>query len=325
MADGNDDKMESHGQPGIGVDRFGGQVVDPTKNVADLVEAKAKSDAALREAEKRFLDAQLASMNKFNDFARDSDAKFNALAREAASETEKIRTQVERDAEIKFQNYAREAEARIQINRTDAETRRIDQLAETRQEFQNTIRDMLAESVRTTSTLVSTQLVQIQATFDTRVSKLEAQAFTAAGRSSVADPAIESAMTRMSQGISGLASSSADSMSKMAAANAEAMTKLTATMGAMQASAALAAGERGGHTQEAFASRDRDKNMLSFGMMAIAAVSLISTVGMGLYMAMRPASGPAIVYAQPADQPRIQHQSFPLVPTWDGNFYRIVE
>jgi hypothetical protein len=235
-------------QPGPGVDRYGNQVIDPSKNVADLVEAKAKSDAELRAAEQRFLDAQLASMNKFNDYARESGEKFNTFSRESAEKLDRVRDQVERGAEIKFQNYAREAEARIQINRTDAETRRIDQLAETRQEFQNTIRDMLAESVRTTSTLVSTQLVQIQATFDTRVSKLEAQAFTAAGRSSVADPAIESAMTRMSQGISGLSASSADAMNKMAASNAEAMTKLTATMASMQASAAAAAGERGGKT-----------------------------------------------------------------------------
>jgi DNA anti-recombination protein RmuC len=89
----------------------------------------------------------------------------------------------------------------------DAETRRIDQLAQTRQEFQNTIRDMLAESVRTTSTLVSTQLVQIQATFDTRVSKLEAGAFTQAGKSSVADPALSEALARMTATMAALQSS----------------------------------------------------------------------------------------------------------------------
>ena len=216
------DTRNQPGAPGIGIDRLGGPVVDPTKNVADLVDAKGKSDEALRKAEQRFLDAQIAATNKVQDIAR--------------------------EAESKFQNFARDAESKLHMARTDAETRRIDQLAETRQEFQNTIRDMLAESVRTTSTLVSTQLVQIQATFDTRVSKLEAQAFTAAGRSSVADPAIESAMTRMSQGISGLSASSAEAMNKMAAANAEAMTKLTATMGAMQTSAAKAAGERAAAT-----------------------------------------------------------------------------
>jgi len=97
----------------------------------------------------------------------------------------------------------------------DAETRRIDELAETRQEFQNTIRDMLAESVRTTSTLVSTQLVQIQATFDTRVSKLEAGAFTAAGRSSVQDPQTADALSRMAAGIASLSTTTTEAMNRM--------------------------------------------------------------------------------------------------------------
>lgn len=99
----------------------------------------------------------------------------------------------------------------------DAETRRIDQLAQNRQEFQNTIRDMLAESVRTTSTLVSTQLVQIQATFDTRVSKLEAFQFTLAGRASVADPAMSDALGRMMREMAELKSSQDMAASKLAA------------------------------------------------------------------------------------------------------------
>ena len=90
-----------------------------------------------------------------------------------------------------------ESQERFQNGQRESETKRIDQVASTRQEFQNTIRDMLAESVRTTSSLVSTQLVQIQATFDTRVTKLEAGAFTQAGKQSVADPAISDAITRM--------------------------------------------------------------------------------------------------------------------------------
>lgn len=165
-------------RPGIGVDSAGGQVIDPTKNVEDLVKARDAAFAELRASDQRFLDAQLAAMDKLQSFARDSDTV--------------------------LQNYAREAESKIQTALRDSETRRIDQLAENRQEFQNTIRDMLAESVRTTSTLVSTQLVQIQATFDTRVSKLEAFQWQSAGRSSVADPALASALAEMAASIQGL-------------------------------------------------------------------------------------------------------------------------
>src|ERR1035437_3153349 len=117
---------------GIEIDPPGDQVMDPTKNVEDLVKARDVALAELRHADARFLDAQLAAMDKLHNFSR--------------------------EANLKFQNYAREAEAKLQTSHVNSETRRIDQLAENRQEFQNTIRDMLAESVRTTSTLVSTQL-----------------------------------------------------------------------------------------------------------------------------------------------------------------------
>src|ERR1035437_3565621 len=163
---------------GVAVDSRGGPAVDPTKNVEDLVKARDLAQAELRNSDARFLDAQLSAMDKLHNFAREADSK--------------------------LQNFAREAESKLQMSLVNSETRRIDQLAENRQEFQNTIRDMLAESVRTTSTLVSTQLVQIQATFDTRVSKLEAFQWQSAGRSSVADPALASALAEMATSIQGL-------------------------------------------------------------------------------------------------------------------------
>jgi hypothetical protein len=130
-----------------------------------------------------------------------------------------------------------------------SETRRIDQLAQTRQEFQNTIRDMLAESVRTTSTLVSTQLVQIQATFDTRVSKLEAGAFTQAGKQSVADPAISDAITRMTLGLTRVKTESDDAFARMAASNTEQTAKLTNAIAAMGQAGANTTGVGFGRSQ----------------------------------------------------------------------------
>ncbi len=201
-------------QPGIGIDAVGSPVIDPTKNVEDLVKANKEASAEVRSADQRFLDAQLRAMEKQQELAREHD-----------------RT---------FQNYARDIEIKHQSGMRDAETRRIDQLAATRQEFQNTIRDMLAESVRTTSTLVSTQLVQIQATFDTRVSKLEAGAFTQAGKSSVADPQLADFMRGMSQNINSLSSTTSEMVAKMTAQQADATAKLTLQI------AALGAKESGG-------------------------------------------------------------------------------
>lgn len=177
-------KVRSRGEPGIAVDAQGGGVVDPTKNVGDLVEAEAKKRDELRASDKELVAAKIDGI--------------------------KDNVKILSEHIIQFQNAMR-----------DAETRRIDQLAQNRQEFQNTIRDMLAESVRTTSTLVSTQLVQIQATFDTRVSKLEAFQFTQAGRSSVADPALASSLEALSSGISAMQKGFAAAISDLREAGKE--------------------------------------------------------------------------------------------------------
>lgn len=151
------------GEPGIGIDASGNAVIDPTKNVEDLVKALRETLQEFRTSDQRYLDAQLGWSDKYQTLARDADRKLS-----------------------------------------EAETRRIDQLASMSDRFETTIRNMLAESVRTTSDLVSSQLVQIQATFNERVSKLEAGAFTQAGKSSVADPALSDALTRMAAAVAAL-------------------------------------------------------------------------------------------------------------------------
>jgi hypothetical protein len=192
---------ESSGQPGIPVDFRGAPTIDPTKNVLDLVRAESKYQDAMR--------LELATL--VNEKVQGLKELVKAVS----------------DAMVAFQNAMR-----------DAETKRIDQLAQTRQEFQNTIRDMLAESVRTTSNLVSTQLVQIQATFDTRVTKLEAGAFTQAGKSSVADPATQDAIARM-----------AGSIASLKADQIEAWGKLTASINAVGKSEMATRSERMGQGQ----------------------------------------------------------------------------
>ncbi len=199
IADDDDDDVvvsRAVGQPGIAVDARGGGVIDPTKNVLDLVKAESKYQDAMREALKDRVDIQSTALHD----------QFKILS----------------EGLIAYQSGMR-----------DAETRRIDQLAQTRQEFQNTIRDMLAESVRTTSTLVSTQLVQIQATFDTRVSKLEAGAFTQAGKQSVADPAFSDAVTRLTMGQSTLKHNTDEALARMAASQIEQTAKMTAAITAL--------------------------------------------------------------------------------------------
>lgn len=151
-----DDELPMTLQPGIGVDARGGGVIDPTRNVLDLVKAESKYQDAMRDATKEL-----------------TQSKFDGL-------------QDIVDQNTVFQNAMR-----------SAETERVDQLASLRREYESTIRNMLAESVRSTSDLVSSQLLQIQSTFNDRVTKLEAYQLTQAGKSSVADPATAEALANM--------------------------------------------------------------------------------------------------------------------------------
>lgn len=211
----NPDEWRYTPPPGIGIDARGERVIDPSKNVEDVFRAGRVSDRELREADLRYMEMQFNHQAKFWELA---DKKWELV------------------------RYGDRALA-------DAETRRIDQLAQTRQEFQNTIRDMLAESVRTTSTLVSTQLVQIQATFDTRVSKLEAGAFTQAGKSSVADPQLADFMRMMAQSIQSLGTASSEMATKMTAQQAESTAKLTLAIAALGAKESTGEGRRMGQGQ----------------------------------------------------------------------------
>ena len=91
------------------------------------------------------------------------------------------------------------AEGRHQDAMRAAETIRIDQLAELRRDYESQISNILSAGVKDKSDLVSSQLVQIQNTFDTRVAKLEEFRLTTLARSSVADPALAVALTNLAE------------------------------------------------------------------------------------------------------------------------------
>jgi hypothetical protein len=204
---------------------MGGGVIDPTKNVEDLVRALEIALAEFRKSDIKYVDTQLVAAEKLQNYARDAETRLHHL---------------EIQAESRLRDALRGADHALR----DAETRRIDQLAQTRQEFQNTIRDMLAESVRTTSTLVSTQLVQIQATFDTRVSKLEAGAFTQAGKQSERDPQISDALMRITTGLSTLRTDTDQVVGRLAQANIDAINKITSANADALAKQAMAQAEQ---------------------------------------------------------------------------------
>ncbi len=113
------------GRVGEAVDRFGGSVIDPTKNVLDLTHAESRRQDGLREAEARLQVALLA-------------------------------------AEHKLQNAMREAE-----------TRRINELAALRAQYDIIIEGIRSKAMDSTSTLLAQQLREVKAELADRMAKME--------------------------------------------------------------------------------------------------------------------------------------------------------
>jgi len=162
---------------GIGVDSLGGQVIDPTKNVEDLVKALEVTNEKLRIADARRLEDVRVADGKRIDDLREAD--------------------------------------RIRLN----------ELATQKREYDKQIFDIQTVQVKTTSDLISAQLsketaslanqinaatVQNQgliSTLSERIGKLEQERWTITGKSSVADPALASALADMAASIQGLTKS----------------------------------------------------------------------------------------------------------------------
>lgn len=138
-----------------------------------------------------------------------------------------------REAEVRRQDDLRKAESQLQHMINDnqirlnlAETRRLDDLANLRQQYDVRVADSLALQVKTTSDLISTQLdkvtnslsqqirdgnesfsIQLKNISDglgARIYDLEKSRWEVGGRASVADPATASALAEMAKAIAGL-------------------------------------------------------------------------------------------------------------------------
>jgi hypothetical protein len=184
-------------RPGIPVDASGNATIDPTKNVLDLVYAESKYQDSMRNAEARIQKMAVDSLAQMSSYRH--------------------------DAESKMQTWMR-----------DAETKRIDQLTATRENYEKRIADMLSESVRSTSSLVSTQLLQIQSTFDARVNKLEEFRLMSQGRSSVADPQLASTLSTLGQNMQDMQSIFTKTLADYTRSQALAVAEINKSVGSVK-------------------------------------------------------------------------------------------
>jgi exonuclease VII large subunit len=185
---------------------------DPTRNVLNIVSAESRHQDAMREAQ----------------------AKLGAYAIKS---------------EAAFQNFARDSESRMQSWMRDAESKRVDQLADQREKAEGRIAAMLAKSVETTSSLVATQLLQIQSTFGERVSKLEEFRLLSTGRSSVADPQIASSLDALSKSIAETQVQFTKALASLADKQTAAMDGMAHSILTIQEAGSLGAGKIIGHRE----------------------------------------------------------------------------
>ena len=196
QVDGNANRS---GQVGVGVDSRGGAVVDPTKNVLDLVEAAIRRQDDLRAALQVLIESQMKSQGEINTLrsgydARllkastdrlESEARLRAEFAAAIAATEKDRVNAIRSVDVGAVAIA-----------TERATATANALAKTVQDTAQVQSAQVARSAEDLRALVATTAAEtnrnIQQQFTaitTRISALEQTGATGVGRSSIQDPA----------------------------------------------------------------------------------------------------------------------------------------
>jgi len=161
-------KASTHQAVGVGVDAQGGAVVDPTKNVLDLVEAERRRQDDLREAERRYFDAE-------NQHVKEMAALRAAHSMEI------------RGAESARLDSIRQVD-REDVNKTAAQAlNAIQTLATTT----NTTAETLRNQVATTAQQAAQQRAIDTTEFNKRLSAVELALSEGKGKQTVADPQME--------------------------------------------------------------------------------------------------------------------------------------
>lgn len=150
-------------RPGVAVDARGGAVIDPTKNVLDLVEAAIRRQDDLRAAEAKLQETRQSAEAKFNEAMRGRD--------------------VQRLADL------RDADTRRLNELRDAETRRINELATQKQIFDLELARVIRAGLDASTLLLATQLKEVKTDASDRMAKLEQFANEQRGRASADAPA----------------------------------------------------------------------------------------------------------------------------------------
>jgi hypothetical protein len=166
---------------GLGVDRQGGPVIDPTENVRELFDAGATRQDDLRLGERRLQEEKILRVER----------EMLALQREVS-----IRADHQKDLDT------------LEAKRLDA-VRSVDQLAVKTEADRSaaaitalanaaaTTAETLRSAVNTSATNLATQLTNTVNAITERIAALEKSSYTGAGKQAVADPMMEQMLAEM--------------------------------------------------------------------------------------------------------------------------------
>jgi hypothetical protein len=166
---------------GLGVDRFGAPVIDPTENVLALVDAESRRQDGLRDAETRYQNAmRLAETKRIDDLAQlrsKNDEQISAiLTTQVKTTSELISTQLDK-VTTSLSN---------QITTLTKATQ--DQIAALTKSFND-------------------QLTAVSSPLNERLNRVEQFRYEYAGRASVSDPATSQALETLTKAVVNLRAS----------------------------------------------------------------------------------------------------------------------
>lgn len=176
-------------RPGVAVDARGGQVIDPTKNVLDLVEAAIRRQDDLRVGSEKLFQAKLDALEKLDAlrYERALDAA-KALADKLESEA---RLRSDYDEKLRAAEAKRiDAIRLVDVNAVSEDRRRTGEqavaLATQVSQSADTVRALVASTKTSTDLSVS----QVTQALSQRITTLEQAGYQQAGKQTISDPAL---------------------------------------------------------------------------------------------------------------------------------------
>ena len=224
--------QNSEKRPGIGVDAQGGQVVDPTKNVGDLVNALKEMLKELRTSDKELFDAKLKAVQdlgeqrskydrellKVDADRLDAEARLRAEFSAAIAATEKTRVDsirlVDTSAVAIANERATATAASLAKNAQDSAQVLSAQVTKSADDVRTLVKTTADEQSRNLQQQFSGIQTQFTA-FSTRLTALEQAGAEGIGKQKFQDPALAGAITE----IRSLAQSIANTSGKDAGIN----------------------------------------------------------------------------------------------------------